>query len=155
MKTARWMAMVLPVLCVLVVPAFAAAEGWGLPSWNPFGNDDKPTKASENSWKTGKKTDSTFASKRSTEPSMWSKMGSSTSSAWKKTTATLTPWNKPKKTPARVTGSRSRTAAAPAKTPWYNPSGWFGDDKKESPTQQPGQKAGSVSDFLSQPRVPY
>lgn len=160
MKTARWLAIVLPLLCVLVVPAWAEAEGWGLPSWNPFGGEEKTSsKASESSWRTGKKTDSSFASssRSSHEPSMWSKMGSGTSSAWKKTTSTLTPWKKEKKTPARVTGSRnSRAAAASSKkqgSSWYNPNSWF--SSKDTPPAQSERKAGSVSEFLNQPRVPY
>ena len=157
MKTARWMAMVLPILCVLVVPTWAIAEGWGLPSWNPFAGDDKPSaKATENSWKTGKKSDSSFASRRSApEPSMWDKMSSGTSSAWKKTTTTLTPWKKKQhSTPARATGARKKATKPAPKTTWYNPTTWMSKNDSPPPASS-NQKTGSVSEFLNQPRVPY
>lgn len=153
MKTARWLAVVFPVLCVLVLPNFADAEGWGLPSWNPFGRDDKPTKASESSWRTGK-SESSFASSKSSEPSAWSKVTRSTSSAWNKTTSTLTPWKKPKKTVARPTGVRKPKSTSTAKkTSWYNPTTWFAAEPA-APPSEPG-KVGSVSEFLNQKRVPY
>jgi hypothetical protein len=150
-KTARLWAIVCLVLLIVAGPAIQAsalAEGWGLPSWKANASKNK---ASEGNWSvSGKKpSSSNFASSTRKQPSTWQKMTSGTSTAMKKTTSALTPWKSKPAPPTRMTGARPAKKTAPTST-WYNPTTWFAEETK--PASKP---AGSVSEFLNQPRVPY
>ena len=152
-KTHWFLAIVFPLVCLLLLPTFATAEGWSLPGWGK-------SKSSKSSWSwpgtSNKNAQSKFASKRS-QPSTWDKVSKGTANSWDKTTSAINPWKKETKTPARPTGAR-RPANLPGKaepkTTWYNPSTWFGSDEKPQKSKS-YEPPGSVNEFLSQPRVPY
>lgn len=153
MKTNRVLAIVFPVVLVMAVPALAWADDW---KWNPFAKSKSSSSWSDddNGWSLwGKKPGPTFGATQQ-KPSTWKKISSGTASAWNKTTAALTPWKKESKTQAKITGSRGiRATNIPQpqkKTTWYNPTTWFAGDAKAD-----NKPAGSVSEFLNQPRVPY
>ncbi|HTN74016.1 MAG TPA: hypothetical protein VL096_02170 [Pirellulaceae bacterium] len=172
MKTTRCWAIVLALMLVMTLPALAAAEGWGLPGWNPFASKSNTSKAKSPANKsvrasvsdddgfslTSKKPGSSYNSSRkpTTEPSTWSKFTSGTSSTMKKTGSYLTPWRKETPPPPKPSGSRGiKTSAKQASnrgesgTTWYNPTTWFGSGEPAP------KKIDSVPGFLGQSRPSY
>ena len=156
MKTKRFGALVFPLCLALLLPSLATAEGWSWPNLNPFGTKEASRDDSGGWSLTGKKPSTSYASVRKTEPSTWQKFSTGTSKTWNKTTTALNPWKSSSSQPApKISGSRGfknsyKPAAEKSKSTWYNPTTWFGSEEK------PVSKGpGSVSDFISQPRMPY
>ncbi len=156
MKTIRFWALVFPLCLVLALPTLAKAEGWGWPNLNPFGKKDAGSAGSGGWSLTGKRPSTSYASVRKTEPSTWQKVSAGASNTWNKTTTALNPWksstSKAAPKPSGSRGFKNSYKAPPekSKSTWYNPTTWFGSEEK------PVSKGpGSVSDFISQPRMPY
>jgi hypothetical protein len=141
-KNQRFLAFVLPLLCVLILPAFVSAEGWNLNPWAKKKADSGLYPS------TYKSSSSSFGKK----PTTWQKVSTGTSNAVSKTTSALNPWKKDTKTPAKVTGSRRpvNMGKQESKSTWYKPTTWFQKDD----TVKPGEPQ-SVNQFLNQKRVPY
>jgi hypothetical protein len=154
-KTKRVWAIVFPLCLLLILPAVTAAEGWSWPNLNPFAKKES-ARSSDSGWSlNGRKPSSSYASARKSEPSMWDKVSTGTANTWKKTSSALTPWknDSPPPKPSGSRGYRSSIKSAPqSKTTWYNPTTWFGGEEKKKPESK---GPGSVTDFISQPRMPF
>jgi hypothetical protein len=148
------------IVMSLAIPLVLAAEdgGWKMPNLNPFsssgqtGSGQPPTSG----WKMPKLLPSTTAKARpkrkSNQPTTWNKMTNDTQQFFSKTADTLNPWDNKKPAPRQnLTGSNTafthNNAAKKVSTSSgaVAPASWFSSDKG-------GQRATSVSDFLSQPR---
>ena len=155
-KTKRFWAIVFPLCLILVLPALAAAaDGWSWPNLNPFAKKESARASDSGFSLNGRKPSSSYASARKTEPSTWQKVSTGTANTWKKTTSALTPWKNDSPPPPKPSGSRgyksSIKSAPPSKTTWYNPTTWFAGEEKKPESKGPG----SVTDFISQPRMPF
>jgi hypothetical protein len=154
--TKRLVAILFPLIALLIVPAWASAEGWSMPNLNPW-SKKKSKGMSDNDWAfTGQKPKTKFGQK---QPSTWDKVSSGTAKTWDTTTDYINPWKKDKK-PVRNTGARRPVNMPPkqaSKSTWYNPASWWGSEKKPAPApaRTADRPAKSVSEFLNQPRVPY
>jgi hypothetical protein len=150
-KTSWHWSIVFPVVVILLLPAFATAEGWG---WNPFSSK----KSGQSGFRaTDADTDWQLARKRpQAQQTTWQKVSSGTSSAWKKTSSVLNPWHKEPQPAGRVTGAghfQNSAARAPAKSSgstWYKPTTWFSSQREPEP-----RPTSSIPGFLGQKRVPY
>lgn len=143
-----------PWACGLCCLAFAAgpvgaAEGWEMPSLNPFrsssaaapaaAQDDGGFKLPKLDLKPGSEKP---ARARSTEPSAWSKMTTGTKDFFGKSYDVLTPWD----TEAEKAKSRREASMGRKKVPKKSfLTSWMSDDP-------PPQKPKTVSQFLAQPR---
>ena len=136
----------------MLVCSTAAAEGWGLPSLNPFAKKSKtPTSArvsdSESSFSLLPKWGSSAPKKRSTGPSAWNRM-----------TTAINPW---------AGKSKPAASAEPSPTGSFNPFSTASSSTKKSASEKksflpswtstPEEDSGpkSVNDFLKMDAPEY
>ena len=154
--TGRWILLVASIGMMLLGTPLAQAEGWKMPSLNPFkrktshpahlrmADDERPW------WKPKLPAIPTLSSgkakSKSSGASPWSKMTRGTKAAWSKTTDALNPFDDEPERPKSITGYGSPFAQSSArkeevkKASWWSP---FGDEPKEPET---------VQDFLGMER---
>jgi hypothetical protein len=164
MKTARWICFVLGAACLGAPPA--AADGWKLPSLNPFKEERRETSAytpaagyaaalEEEPPKSGFKLPSLKlpkfggGPKPPGQPTAMQRFGAGTKSFFSKTADALTPWDndKPETPQVRSTGVKRTYNGSPNAAPAQKKGlfSWFTkDDEPERPR--------TVNDFIAQPR---
>lgn len=132
----------------------ANAEGWKMPSLNPFSRKDSHPAhlrtADDNErpwWKPQLPTVPTLSSgkakAKSSGSSTWTKINRGTKSAWAKTTDALNPFDDAPQKPRNITGYGSPFSQASARTTDEKKSAWWpswGADKPKKPE--------TVQDFL-------
>jgi hypothetical protein len=120
------------VLAASIVPVLggrASAEGWKMPTWNPFKKKDSHPahlrihdEDSQGSWWWKPRSAS---QKPSSQPSTWSKVVGGTRSAWNKTKDALNPFDDKPQHSRSVTGSNSVFAPASTRKPEKKKSTWW------------------------------
>lgn len=165
MKT-RLSLLVALFLAIVPVASSLAADGWKMPSLNPFAKKAGPPTSARVSdspagswkmpslWPNGKP--GAAAVRKPAQPSAWQKMNASTKRFWSTTADTLNPFNdandKPQQ-PISVTGTNTyfsqaaNPKTAKSKSKSFLPSWRTGE--KEQPARE---NSGGVNDFLALPR---
>lgn len=140
----------------------ARAEGWKMPSLNPFKKKDShpahlritDNDSKSSSWWKPKLPSMPTMTPRKTaptpaQPSTWTKVSSGTKSAWTKTKDALNPFDDEKVKPQSVTGYHSPFAQASTRKKTESKSSWWPSWGKPEE-----KRAKTVQDWMSQER-PY
>ena len=160
----RWLlnSLVLGFVVSVFAASCPAADGWSLPSLNPFAKKSAAapkTRPSESGWKLPSLWPKTAPQTTSSKPSTWQKMTNSTKSAAAKTADFLNPFDdagdaKPAASPTGY-GSPFSTASSQKKADdngsivpqWL----WGSSSAKPEETKRPK----TVNEFLSQPKPEF
>jgi hypothetical protein len=159
----KWSLLFALVIAVSVAAGTARAEGWKMPSLNPFKKKDShpahlriTDDESKNSswWKPKVPSVPSMSSRKAAAtpagPSTWTKVSGGTKSAWTKTKDALNPFDDEKDKPKSVTGYHSPFSQASARKKSESKSSWW-----PSWGAEPEKKSKTVQDFLGQPRPDY
>jgi hypothetical protein len=150
------MELMLIALVWLASAGLADAEGWQMPSLNPFKKKDShpahlritDDKSQSNWWNPKLPSPSSSKPQASTsQPSTWNKMTRGTKAAWSKTTDALNPFDDKNDKPKSVTGYNTHFSQASARKKTEKKSSWWpswGAKEEKRPK--------TVEDFLSQER---
>jgi len=149
------------VLLASIGQPSARAEGWKLPTWNPFSSDSSKPKNATKSWSIpmldGKplRSPATLARRKSPGPSTWDRFQAGTKKFFVASydTVTLKKLRAPKKPPSNQppwanwnpgAASSSSQSAASSGSRW-SPTSWF----QREPPSQPR----TITEFVAMPRV--
>ncbi len=150
---------VLVIGSLALAPVCSRAEGWKMPSLNPFKKktshpahlrfaDQEPKSA----WWKPKLPSMSAARPRasSQQPSTWNKMTRGTKAAWTKTTDVLNPFDDEQDKPKDVTGYNTAFTQASARKKPEKKSAWW-----PSWSAEKEKRPQTVQDFLGQERPEY
>ena len=152
MNQLRWIAV---AIALQGMPAIVLAEGWKMPSLNPFARNShpahvRPANDEEGTWWKPKLPSlPSSRSRGSAQPSTWSRMTRGTKSAWAKTTDVLNPFDDGRDKPQAVTGYNTAFTKPSARKQAEKKSSWWPSWGTEKPKQPQ-----TVQDFLGQ-EMPY